>query len=231
MLQTWLQRTPNWVWLSCLPVLGGLAIAYAGYKSKTNSWMVLGVSLTGLAFLLSSTHIVAIVWLGQVVTAFVLKKRFLIKTYPQELPLPEDWETAKSIAKHRRKIDINSCSKHELVHSLGLPIVYANDLESLRTEGYIFTHIEELNEIVGIPEAYIKKIAPLISFRYDYKQEAMFSWKRLNILSAQELIECGLEREVAEQIVRERQRRGEYKSLMEVKRRTGLPFYCYRQLA
>ncbi|XWK85653.1 MAG: helix-hairpin-helix domain-containing protein [Phormidium sp.] len=138
--------------------------------------------------------------------------------------LPETAQTAALIAQVRGKVDINNCSKDDLVNLLGLPIVYANDIESLQKEGYIFTHLEELHEIAGIPENYLPRLAPLVTFSYDYKKEAHSSWKRLNVMSVQELIASGLESEVAFQIVAERQKRGEYKSAIDIKRRTNLPF-------
>jgi DNA uptake protein ComE-like DNA-binding protein len=70
----------------------------------------------------------------------------------------------------------------------------------------------------------------MICFSYNYQKELQFTWKRLNILSPEELIASGLDRVVAEKIVRERQRKGAYKSVVEVKRRTGLPFDSYRHM-
>jgi DNA uptake protein ComE-like DNA-binding protein len=49
-------------------------------------------------------------------------------------------------------------------------------------------------------------------------------------LSSEELIRDGLDRNVAERIVRERQKQGEYKSVVDVKRRTGLPLDSYRHI-
>jgi len=228
---SWFQQTPSWVWLSLIPALGGLAIAYAGYKSKTNAWIVLGVGFTGLGFILSSSSVVGLIWLAQIGVAFYLKTRFLAKVYPKNLPIPEETELANLVANSRNKIDINECSKNELVNTLGLPIVYANNIESLLNEGYIFTHTEELTEIAGIPENHVARIAPMITFSYDYKKEADFSWKRLNIYSTEQLVGCGLDAAIAEKIIAERQRRGDYKSLIDVKQRTGLPLATYRHMA
>lgn len=225
-----LQQIPNWVWWSFVPGFGGLAITYAGYKSDTPNWMVWGASMTVAALVLSSTNVPLLLWLAQIIMAFSLKKRYLIKTSPRGTLVPNDAKTAELLARVRGKIDINECSKDDLVKILGLPIVYANDIESLQHEGYIFTHLEELSEIAGIPESHIQRIAPMVTFSYDYKKEAHLSWKRFNLLSAQELIACGLEPAVAEKIFAERQQKGEYRSVMDVKRRTGLPFYSYRQM-
>lgn len=226
----WLKKTPNWFWWSFFPTFGGLAIAYAGRKSNTPAWTWLGIGIAGVALVLTSSELGLLVWLFQIGTAFSIKKPFLIKTYPKRLPLPEDTETANLIAETRPKIEINSCSKDELVYGLELPIVYANNIESLRNEGYIFTYLEELSEIASIPESYLSRIAPLVIFSYDFKKETDFSWRRLNTLSQPELVACGLDSAVAQKIIEERKRRGAYSSLMDVRRRTGLPLSSYRHL-
>jgi DNA uptake protein ComE-like DNA-binding protein len=226
----WLRQTPNWVWYSFIPGFGGLAICYAGHKSNIRSWIGWGVGFTLAALALSSTNFGFIVWIAQIVTAFSLKKRYLIKTAPRGLLVPATATNAEELANVRGKIDINECTKDDMVRILGLPIVYANDIESLQNEGYIFTHAEELSEIAGVPESHVRRIAPMICFSYNYQKEASFTWKRLNILSPEELIQSGLDRVVAEKIVRERQIKGEYKSVVDVKRRTGLPFDSYRHL-
>jgi DNA uptake protein ComE-like DNA-binding protein len=226
----WLRQTPNWVWYSFIPGFGGLAICYAGQKSNIRSWIGWGAGLTVAALALSSTNFASIIWIAQIVTAFSFKKRYLIKTAPRGLLVPATATNAEELANVRGKIDINECTKDDMVRILGLPIVYANDIESLQNEGYIFTHAEELAEIAGVPESHVRRIAPMICFSYNYQKEARFTWKRLNILSPEELIQSGLDRVVAEKIVRERQIQGEYKSVIDVKRRTGLPFDSYRHL-
>ena len=226
----WLRQTPSWVWYSFIPGFGGLAICYAGNKSNNRSWIGWGAGFTLAALALSSTNFASIIWIAQIVTAFSFKKRYLIKTAPRGLLVPASATNAEELANIRGKIDINECTKDDLVRILGLPIVYANDIESLQNEGYIFTHAEELSEIAGVPESHVRRIAPMICFSYNYQKEPHFTWKRLNILSPEELIESGLDRVVAEKIVRERQIKGEYKSVVDVKRRTGLPFDSYRHL-
>lgn len=227
----WFKQIPKWVWWSAVPVAGGLAIAFAGEKTKTNSWIALGLMLagSGLLLLTQPAWIVSIC-LMQIGLAFYLRKPFLIKTYPKHLPLPEDAVTSSIIAGLRDKLDINQCSKNELVYQLELPIVYANDIEALRNEGYIFTDPEELTDLVGIPESTVKRIAPLIIFTYDYKKELDLSWRRLNTHSIAELVACGLDSAVAMKIVNEREQRGDYKTVIDVKQRTGLPLKFYRQI-
>ena len=144
--------------------------------------------------------------------------------------MPEDANLFGAIAANRPKIDINTCSKNDMVNTLGLPIVYANDIESLRNEGHIFTSIEELHDIIEIPNATLRKIEPMITFSYDYRQEAGYSWKRINSMNVDDLIGLGIEPNAAKAIAEERQRRGDFKSIMDIKRRTGIPFSAYRHL-
>ncbi|NJK62438.1 MAG: hypothetical protein HC921_06890 [Synechococcaceae cyanobacterium SM2_3_1] len=130
----------------------------------------------------------------------------------------------------QRKIDINTCSKHEMVYRLGLPIVYANDIERLRHEGYQLTSIEDLWEIVGIPEPTARRIEPLLVFRYSMQGEATGSWRRLNTYSVSELIACGIEDALANRIVEEREQQGPYRSPVDARRRVGLDLHRYQRL-
>jgi len=229
---SWFDQTPQWVWWSCFPALGGGAIAYAGVKSGSNIWIGLGAGFVAIAIIFSSSSFASFIfiWMAQITTAFMLKREYLTKTYPANLPLPEDPKLFKAIAATRPKVDINACSKNDLVNVLGLPIVYANDIESLRSEGHIFTSLEELHDILEIPNSTLKKIEPMVVFSYDYRQEVGYSWKRVNSMSADELMAIGMDAKAAIAIAAERQLRGEFKSIMDIKKRTGIPFSAYRQL-
>jgi DNA uptake protein ComE-like DNA-binding protein len=202
-------------------------------KSGVKAWIGFGSVFVAAAIILSSISDTAagLIWVAQIATAFALKRSYLVRTYPKDLPMPDDIKTFKAIAAHRPKIDINSCSKNDLVNGLGLPIVYANDIESLRSEGHIFTSIEELHDILEVPTTTLQKIEPMVVFSYDYRQDAAYSWKRVNHMSSEELTDLGIAPQIALQIIRERQQRGEFKSLMDIKKRTGIPFNAYRQLA
>lgn len=127
------------------------------------------------------------------------------------------------LPKATAKVDINNCSKDELVYGLGLPIVYANEIESALKEGHIFTYIEELIDIAGIPDSYIPQLESLIVFNYYEKSQIDFSWRRCNTYSEAELIACNLEPEVAAKIVQEREAKGIYQSFPDLRKRTGLP--------
>jgi DNA uptake protein ComE-like DNA-binding protein len=228
---SWLKRTPVWVWCSLIPTLGGLSIAYAGRKSHTSEWVYLGLGICAAAIALGSYPIAAGIWLFQIAVAFSIKQNFLIKMLPSRESLTvTDAKTAQLLADIHGKLDINTCSKDEMVHRLGLPIVYANDIDAIRHEGYQFTHIEELCEIAGLPESYVGKLQPLIMFAYDVRKDNYFSWRRLNTCSVPELTSFGVEADIAQRIVSERLSGGDYRSIVDVKKRTGLPFRDYQSL-
>ena len=49
-------------------------------------------------------------------------------------------------------------------------------------------------------------------------------------MNVDELIGLGIEPQVAGAIASERQSRGEFKSVMDIKKRTGIPFSAYKHL-
>lgn len=113
-----LEKTPNWVWYSIIPGLGGLAIAYAGKKTNTTSWIVIGLGITGFALFLADTSLMFPIWVAQIGLAFYLKKIFLDKISSPELTLQSHVHGIPSLAKKGEKIDLNKCSKDDLVHKL-----------------------------------------------------------------------------------------------------------------
>jgi DNA uptake protein ComE-like DNA-binding protein len=230
---SWFKQTPIWIKITWIPVIGGGAIAYAGYVIKNNTWIVLGMGFVGISAIAAllfgfRVEVLAAMYVGQVVAGLMFKQEFLVKTYPRHLPLPKDLKLFHAVAAERPKIEINTCSKDDLVNRLGVPIVYANDVLALREDGYIFTYSEELTEILGIPVATVQRISAFITFSYYQEQE--YSWQRVNHLQVEQLVSLGLEVKVAEAIAQERELNGDYRSLMDIKKRTGLLFSSYRQL-
>jgi DNA uptake protein ComE-like DNA-binding protein len=217
------KKNPIWFWFSFIPLVGGLSIIYAGNKINRFSWVNTGIFITALGIVLFSTHLAGFVWLGQIAVAFLLKDEF-IERVNNDVQLPQTTlNPSELLPKTTSKVDINSCSKDDLVHGLGLPIAYANEIESARKEGHIFTHLEELLDIAGIPDSYTAKLENLVIFNYYEKPEVDFSWRRCNTYSEAELIGCNLEPEVAAKIIQERETRGVYQSFPDLRKRTGLP--------
>lgn len=217
------KKTPNWVWFSAIPIVGGLSIVYAGNKINRFSWINTGIFITVLSGILSSSHLLGFIWLGQIVVAFSLKDKYIEQIDNKQQLSNNNYNRPQLLPATKTKIDINNCSKDALVYGLGLPIVYANEIESALNEGHIFTHIEELIDIAGIPDTYIQKLEPLIIFSYDIKKEADVSWRKCNTFSEQELMAYRLEPSVAAKIIKERKKRGVYKSFSDLRKRTKLP--------
>lgn len=206
------QLSPNAFWLSFIPLFGGLAIVREGNRLSDTKFTQLGWAVFALSLALAVADGLALAWFLQIGLAIWFRVKY-----------------ARAPAIPLRQVDFNSCSKHDLVRVLDLPIVYANDIDLLRNEGYCFTHAEELTEIVGIPEEQVARIAPRLIFAYHAARDGAGSWRRVNFLTVGEMQALGVDGAIAQRIIEERQR-GDYRSAIEIKRRTGLPFRAYKKL-
>lgn len=224
------QNNLKWLWLAWIPVIGGGAIAYTGYKTRTRSWLILGIVFILINLVYTSNQLLpfTLIWGAQIASSFYIKRKYLATN--QEVLEESFTVTPKVMVQKEQKIDINKCSKDEMVYRLGLPIVYANNIELLRNEGYLFTDLEELSDIAGIPKTYLQQLEPLVIFRYHPELEEDLSWRRVNSYSKTELVRCGLAEEVAQKIVEEREKNGRFHSVIEIKHRTGLSLNQYRDI-
>ena len=66
----WFEQIPSWVWLSFLPLMGGLAHIYAGWKAKKNMWMFWGSGFIATSLIMGavSPQLSLLVWAGQIIT-------------------------------------------------------------------------------------------------------------------------------------------------------------------
>ena len=200
--------------LSFIPIFGSQSIVQASRQVGDRTIMHLGWATLALSIVTALSGNFLIVLLLQICLATWLKFR------PSKvLPLPP-----------LHKVDVNHCSKNDLVHVLDLPIVYANDIDLIRKEGHLFTHLEELVNIAGLPEEQVRRIAPQVDFLYNTQIDSNHTWRQLNLLTASEMHSRGVELAVAQKIVEERTRKGDYRSAVDVKRRTGLAFRTYESL-
>ncbi len=111
-----------------------------------------------------------------------------------------------------------------------MPIVYANEIEEIRADGVHFTEFDDLANLTSIPNDYLSKIKPYLKFEFDYTQETGNSWHKLNCLSEDDLIAIGVDKSAASVIVKVRHDKGDYTSLIDVKRKTGIPLSRYRHI-
>jgi DNA uptake protein ComE-like DNA-binding protein len=206
------QLSTNAFWLFFMPVLGCLVIVREGNRLNDVKFAQLGWGVLALSLAMAVAGNVAIAWLVQIALAIWFKT-----SYTQ-------------VAPPLKQVDFNSCSKHDLVRVLDLPIVYANDIDLIRNEGYLFTHAEELTEIAGVPEEHVRRIAPRLLFAYDPARDGAASWRRVNFLSISEIQQLGVDEAIAQKIVDERNHKGDYRSVVDIKRRTGLAFRSYQPL-
>lgn len=208
------QVSSNAFYLCFVPVLGSLVILYESNRLGDHTCLKIGWAVLALSVLSALGDAIGLGWIAQAVAAIWLRNRH---THIPETP---------TLA----KVDFNGCSKHDLVRLLDIPIVYANDIELLRNEGYLFTHVEELVDIAGLPEEQVRKIEPQLIFSYSAQKDDNHTWRQLNCLTALEMEARGLSATAAEKIVANRNDRGDYRSAIDVKRRTGLPFRDYQAL-
>ncbi len=203
----------NAFYLCFVPVLGALSIIYESNRLGDRNCIKMGWAALAFSIISAAGGSFWFAWFVQIGLATWLRNTHVAT--PVSAPLAQ--------------VDFNSCSKHDLVRILNIPIVYANDIELLRNEGYLFTHTEELTEIAGIPEEQVRKIEPQLIFSYSAQKDDNHTWRQLNFLTASEMESRGLVPSVAEIIVAERTR-GDYRSAVDIKRRTGLAFRDYQTL-
>ncbi len=208
------QVSHNGFWLSFLPVLGGISIIRESSRLGDNKCVQLGWGVLALSVVTALAESFTFAWLLQIGLAVWLRARHAKP--PAPLPIA--------------KVDFNSCSKHDLVRVLNIPIAYANDIDLIRNEGHLFTHAEELIEIAGVPEDLVARIQPQLIFSYDAQKDDDHTWRQINFLSVGEMVTRGVDAIAAQKIVEERTLRGDYRSAVEVKRRTGIAFRAYQTL-
>jgi len=207
------QVSHNGFWLSFVPVFGGLSIVRESTRLGDTKAMQLGWGVFALSIVTALGGSFTFAWLLQIGLAVWLRTQH---TQPPAPPLVQ--------------VDFNSCSKHDLVRVLNIPIVYANDIDLIRNEGHLFTHAEELSEIAGLPDELVLRIAPQLIFSYDAQKDDDHTWRQINFLTASEMVARGVDAIAAQKIVEERTLRGDYRSAVEVKRRTGVAFRQYQKL-
>jgi DNA uptake protein ComE-like DNA-binding protein len=215
------KSTAWWLWLALFPSLGGITFIVWGAQNKNRRALFGGAAflIVGGIFSVDSS-LGGAIWLLQIFSAFKV------------LPLLSSLNSIEA-SKHPKlkgKLDVNGCSKNELVHLLDMPIVYANEIEEIRAEGLRFTEFDDLANLTSIPNDYLAKIRPYLKFEFDYAQETGDSWRKLNYLSEDDLISIGVDKSAAIAIVKVRHAKGDYTSLIDVKRKTGIPLSRYRHI-
>ncbi len=74
----WFEQIPQWIWLSFIPVIGGVAHIYAGWQTKKIKWMYWGGGFIVGSIVLGHfiPHLSFLIWTGQIVTAYTFVVKF-----------------------------------------------------------------------------------------------------------------------------------------------------------
>ncbi|MFM7789820.1 MAG: comEA protein, partial [Microcystis panniformis] len=113
-------ESSEWIWLSLVPVFGGLAIANAGKKTNNQSWLSVGIALTIISLIFLTQESFIVIWFAQIGLGLYIRQQL------NSHPIASGNRTnSRQSSSPLEKIDINSCSTNDLVYKLGLPIVYA----------------------------------------------------------------------------------------------------------
>ncbi|MDB9506508.1 hypothetical protein PN502_05240 [Microcystis aeruginosa CS-338/01] len=59
-------ESSEWIWLSLVPVFGGLAIANAGKKTNNQSWLSVGIALTIISLIFLTQESFIVIWFAQI---------------------------------------------------------------------------------------------------------------------------------------------------------------------
>ncbi|WP_218081786.1 helix-hairpin-helix domain-containing protein [Anthocerotibacter panamensis] len=223
------RSVPNWFYASVLPGVGWLTLLWAGYRARERAWILAALvygalSLVGLAVNLSPIFVLA--WIAGIVHLALVKDR-----YSTNLSLTDAQTAIRTLEQAHQaremgvRIDVNQATQHELVYKLNLPIIQANKILQLRQAGVLFTCMEELSAYTGIPLAKLQAVAPVMHFSYYEFGSGFERWTRVNALSAAEIVrEFDLSLELSQRLVIERDERGAFTSLAQLRERIALPY-------
>lgn len=121
-------------------------------------------------------------------------------------------------------IDANRASIDDWLRLPGLSIRQATLLTQLSASGVVFYGLEDLAAALGVTVAQLEPWTPVLRF-YFYDPEAASFQRTLdaNHATVDELERLpGVDRALAERMIRDRQERGAFRSLIDLKRRLNL---------
>jgi DNA uptake protein ComE-like DNA-binding protein len=119
-------------------------------------------------------------------------------------------------------IDVNQASIDDWLRLPGISIHQARQMVALSKAGVPFYSISDLAAALNIPISRLQWLAPILSFQYYDESESLPSI-RINNATVNELVQIpNIELELAEAIVTERQRGGDFTNLVNFQKRLGL---------
>lgn len=120
------------------------------------------------------------------------------------------------------QIDVNQAGVDDWLRLPGISIHQARQLVALSKSGVAFYSISDLAAALNTPLARLQWLAPVLSFQY-YDESLALPSVNVNRATVSELAQMSqIESELAEQIVTEREARGEFTDLVNLQQRLGL---------
>jgi DNA uptake protein ComE-like DNA-binding protein len=121
-------------------------------------------------------------------------------------------------------IDVNRASADDWLRLPGISIRQATLLAQLSAGGVIFHSLDDVAAALGVPPSQLEPIAPVLRFYfYDAEAPSFLQPIDANWATVEQLERLpGIDRALAECIVSDRQRRGNFRSLVDLQRRLHL---------
>lgn len=122
------------------------------------------------------------------------------------------------------KIDVNQASVDDWLRLPGISIHQARSLVDLVGMGVQLVCLEDIAAAIGVPVHRLQPLEPILAFVY-YDPQSLIAPQRINpnLASVKELTKIPLvETSLANKIVRNRQKSGDYKNLADLQRRLKL---------
>ncbi|MGL5033623.1 MAG: helix-hairpin-helix domain-containing protein [Microcystaceae cyanobacterium] len=130
------------------------------------------------------------------------------------------------------KIEVNQASVDEWLRLPGISIHQAKNLVELNGMGMQFLSVSDLAAALSIPVQRLQPLAIILSFAF-YDQESLLNPQKIaiNFASSAQLANIPfLQPELVEQILLEKENRGNYRSLVDFQRRLSLNSELVSQL-
>ncbi len=122
------------------------------------------------------------------------------------------------------QIDVNQASVDDWLRLPGISIHQARSLVELVGMGVQLLCLEDIAAAIGVPVHRLKPLEPVLAFVY-YDPQSLIAPQRINpnLASAKELAQIPIvEKSLANKIIRNRKKDGDYKGLADLQRRLKL---------
>lgn len=123
------------------------------------------------------------------------------------------------------RLDVNRATVDDWLRLPGLSIHQARLLVDLNRSGVAFHCLEDIAAALDLPVQYLQPIAPVLQFcYYDSDDLAALPQVNPNLASFEQLLQLpGMPVQLAQLLLRDRQRHGQFRNLVDFQQRLQLP--------